>query len=107
MLSVVGIGGTPTETFLIRTEGVALIAAAGLLWAARGSNQARMRVILISLATYYLIGSAVDLMAFRDGIVGSLAVPSIAIRVVVGSLCLFAAARTDRADRGNQPSSVG
>ncbi len=31
MLSVVGIGGTPTETFLIRTEGVALIAAAGLL----------------------------------------------------------------------------
>ena len=35
MLSVVGIAGSPTEVFLIRTEGVALVTAAALTETAR------------------------------------------------------------------------
>ena len=35
MLSIVGIGAAPTTDFLMRTEGVALLTGAGLLWAVR------------------------------------------------------------------------
>lgn len=102
LLAVVDIDQTPTAAFLLRTEGVALIAAAGFLWATLGCDPTRQRVVLISLAAYYLLGSAVDLMAFREGIVGSLAAPSVVIRVVVGGLCLLAAARSSRSDDGDR-----
>jgi hypothetical protein len=91
MLSIVGIESTATAEFLIRTEGVALLAAAGFLTAALDARPARQAVVLACLAGYYVLSSIVDLMAYRDGIVGSLAVPSIAVRFVVGAACAWAA----------------
>lgn len=41
-------------------------------------------------------GSAVDLAAFGQGIVGGATVPSAAARVLVGCLCLLSAVRTRR-----------
>ncbi len=92
MLSVVGIESTATTEFLIRTEGVALLAAAGFLAATFDARPARRAVVLACLAAYYVLSSIVDLMAYSDGIVGSLAVPSIAVRLAVGVLCVVAAA---------------
>lgn len=91
MLSVVGIESTATTEFLIRTEGVAMLAAAGFLAAAFDARPARQAVVLACLAAYFVLSSIVDLMAYRDAIVGSLAVPSIAVRLVVGAACAWAA----------------
>jgi hypothetical protein len=96
MLSVVGIESTATTEFLIRTEGVALLAAAGFLSATIDASPRRQWIVLASLAAYYFLSSIVDLLAFNDGIVGSMAVPSVAIRVVVGALCAWAAVRSAR-----------
>lgn len=96
MLSVVGIPSSATVEFLMRTEGVALLAGAGFLAATIDARPARQWIVLASLAAYYVLSSLVDLMAFSDGIVGSLAVPSIVVRVIVGALCALAAFRSMR-----------
>lgn len=61
MLSIVGIGAAPTTDFLMRTEGVALLTGAGLLWAVRTGTSPQPRIALASLAAYYIVGSLVDL----------------------------------------------
>ncbi len=76
MLSVVGIGGSPTEVFLIRTEGVALVTAAALTETARRAGGRAVQLALVILAFYLVAGSLIDLIAFRDGIVGPASVPS-------------------------------
>ena len=93
MLSVVGVASAATSDFLLRTEGVALLCGAGVLWAARDARPPQMRVVLVSLAVYCILGSLVDLAAFAQGIVGIASVPSAAVRIVLGGACLFAAAR--------------
>jgi len=93
MLSIVGVPSVATSDFLLRTEGVALLCGAGVLWAARDARPAAMRVALLSLAVYYILGSLVDLAAFGQGIVGPASVPSAAVRLVLGGACLFAAMR--------------
>jgi hypothetical protein len=93
MLSIVGIGGAPTTDFLMRTEGVALLTGAGFLWAVREGSGGQRRVALASLASYYVVGSFVDLAAFNSNIVGAAAVPSAAIRIAVGVVCAVAAWR--------------
>lgn len=100
MLSVVGISSTATVEFLMRTEGVALLAGAGFLAATTDARPTRQWIVLSSLAAYYFLSSIVDLLAFNDEIVGSLAVPSIAIRIAVGALCVLAAARSTRSVSG-------
>ena len=90
MLSIVGISAAPTTDFLMRTEGVALLTGAGLLWAVRAGNSSQRQLALISLAAYYVIGSLVDLSAFNDGIVGASSVPSAVIRIAFGILCAAA-----------------
>jgi len=55
-----------------------------------------MRVALLSLAVYFILGSLVDLAAFAQRIVGPASVPSATVRLVVGALCLVAAARLGR-----------
>jgi len=50
-----------------------------------------MRIALVSLSTYYILGSVLDLAAFAQGLVGSASVPSAGARIVVGCLCLVAA----------------
>ncbi len=98
MLSVVGIPSSATVEFLMRTEGVALLAGAGFLWAAIDARPTQQRIVLFALATNYVLSSIVDLLAFNDAIVGSLAVPSIVIRLAVGALCVFAAMRSTRSE---------
>jgi len=93
MLSVVGVASAATSDFLLRTEGVALLCGAGVLWAARDARPAAMRVALLSLAVYYILGSLLDLAAFAQGIVGVASVPSAIVRIALGGACLLAAAR--------------
>ncbi len=97
MLSVVGIESAATSDFLIRTEGVALIAGAGFLWAVREGTPTQFRLVLLSLAFYYFVGTLIDLTAFDHGVVGTASVPSGVARVAVGSACLVAVWRASRA----------
>jgi hypothetical protein len=93
MLSVVGVASAATSDFLLRTEGVALLCGAGVLWAVRDARPAQMTVALLSLAVYYILGSLVDLAAFAQGIVGMASVPSAAVRIGLGGMCVLAALR--------------
>ena len=104
MLSIVGISAAPTTDFLMRTEGVALLTGAGLLWAVRAGSSPQRRIALASLAAYYIVGSLVDLAAFSDGIVGTASVPSAVIRIAVGVLCAVAAWREGTSER-DSPSA--
>ena len=101
MLSIVGIPAAPTTDFLMRTEGVALLTGAGLLWAVRDGSSPQRQIALASLAAYYIVGSLVDLAAFNDGIVGTASVPSAVIRIAVGVLCAVAAWRERTSERGS------
>jgi hypothetical protein len=96
MLAVVGISSKPEGDFLIRTEGVALASAAVFLWAARRGTAFQKRLALGGLALYYIVGSVVDLMALGSGIVGPASVPSGAIRIALGVVCLVAIRLSDR-----------
>ena len=93
MLSIVGIPSTPTSDFLLRKIGVALLCGAGFLWAIRAGRPEQLRVVLIALGAYYFLSSAVDLSAFVNDVVGLPSVPSAALRIAVGVVCLLAAAR--------------
>jgi hypothetical protein len=86
----------------MRTEGVALLTGAGFLWAVREGTGGQRRVVLASLAAYYVVGSLVDLAAFSDNIVGAASVPSAVIRIAVGVLCAVAAWRERTSQRGDQ-----
>ena len=70
MLSIVGIDVEPTASFLMRTEGVALLTGAGFLWAVRVGTSRQRQVALVSLADYCVVGSLVDIAAFTADIVG-------------------------------------
>ena len=93
MLSIVGVAPSATSDFLLRTEGVALVCGAGLLLAVRDGGNAHLRIALIALALFYVLGSVVDLAAYRESIVTSPALPSAAVRIVFGAICLFVAER--------------
>ena len=93
MLSVVGVASTGTSDFLIRTEGVALLAGAVFLWAARSGPPGLIRIVLVGLGVYYVLGSVVDVAAFTQGLVGTASVPSAAVRILLGGLCLVAAGK--------------
>ena len=95
-LSVVGITSGASSDFLLRTEGVALLCGAGVLWATSDARPLGMRLALVSLAVYFVLGSAVDLAAFAQGVVGPASVPSAVARIVLGAACLLAAARLAR-----------
>lgn len=99
MLGVVGIGSAATTEFLMRTEGVALLTGGGFLWAARNLTASGRRIVLASLAGYYIVGSLVDLAAFAQGIVGSASVPSAVIRIGFGVACIIAARTTSEPER--------
>jgi hypothetical protein len=95
-LSVVGVPSAQTSDFLLRTEGVALLCGAGVLWATSDARSRGMRLALVSLAVYYVLGSAVDLAAFAQGVVGPASVPSAVVRIVLGGACILTAARLTR-----------
>jgi membrane associated rhomboid family serine protease len=93
MLSIVGISSEATTDFLLRTEGVAMLGASGIIWASRQLRAAPKRLVLVSLAGYYTLGSLVDLAAFWQGIVGAASVPSAGARLILAALCVAAAVK--------------
>ena len=102
MLSVVGVASTGTSDFLIRTEGVALLAGAVFLWAARSGSPGQLRIVLAGLGVFYVLGSLVDLAAFAQGLVGPASVPSAAVRILLGVLCFVAIGRVTAAGRAGE-----
>jgi uncharacterized protein YjeT (DUF2065 family) len=95
MLAIVGVASTTTTDFLLRTEGVALLAGAGFLWAIRDGDRRQLGVALTVLSAYYVLSSAVDIAALIDGVVGPASVPSAVVRIALGVVCLVLAARMD------------
>ena len=85
MLSVVGIVGTPTSEFLVRTLAAAFLGMLPMVWSARRRTEAAVeRTILAGLALYMVAGSAVDFQAYWTGVVGTAAIPSVGFRVELG-----------------------
>ena len=94
MLNVVDVAIDSNTKFLLRTEGIALLFGAVILWAVRDARPPAMRIALLGLAGYYILSATVDLAAYSDQTVGTTALPSAAIRIVLGLLCLVAIGRT-------------
>jgi len=93
LLAVIGVTSNPTNDFLVRTEGVALLTGAGLLWAVRDGRRRHLRGALLALAVSFILGSLVDLVAFTQTIAGPAALPSGAIRIGIGVVCFLSAVR--------------
>jgi hypothetical protein len=100
LLAVVEIESTSTTDFLLHTVGVALLCAAGFLWAARDGGPRQVRLILVGLGVYYVLSSVVDMAALTQGLVGIASVPSSVARVVIGGLCFLSAARLPSQSQG-------
>jgi hypothetical protein len=81
-LGIVGADATPVATFLLRTEGVALLFGAAMLSLVRPGDTAPGP--LAALAGYFLLSSLVDVAAFAQGIVGPASIPSAGVRIAVG-----------------------
>jgi hypothetical protein len=89
MLDIVGITSNRQMDFLLRTTAVALMALIPSAWAARNRSDAAVyRNVLIGLAGYMFLSSAVDLHARVSGIVNSASVLSIIFRVILGGSIL-------------------
>lgn len=91
MLSIVGIESTPQTDFLVRTLAVALVSfipSASALGVSR-SFFSLPRAIASGLAIYLFLSSAVDLHAYFVHLVGSAALPSAIVRIVIGVLILW------------------
>ncbi len=89
-LAIVGIESSPTSDFLLRTEGVAILFGAAVVWALRGGDARAHRIGLLALAGYYIGSAIVDLAAYGQAIVGWASIPSAIVRISVGCLCLGA-----------------
>jgi hypothetical protein len=92
MLGIAGVQSEPTSDFLLRTEGVALLTGSVLIYAVMRSGGRAVRIALIALAAYYVVGSLVDLAAFANGLLDATSVASAAVRLVFGAVCAFAVA---------------
>ena len=95
-LEIVDIEATPDSEFLLRTEGVALLFGATIVWAIRGGDVRVQRIGLLALAGYFVFSSLVDLAAFAQGIVGPASIPSAAIRIAAGAIYLVIVWNTSR-----------
>ena len=90
MLSVVGIVSTFEMDFLIRTLAIALLALIPSVWAVRNrDNSSTQRAVLIGLAGYMFLSSAVDFHAYLQHIVGVVSVPSVIFRVVLSAIIFW------------------
>jgi hypothetical protein len=94
MLGVVGVPSDSTSEFLLRTQGVALLFGAIVLWAVRDARPPAMRIVLLGLAGYYVLSATVDLAAYSEQLVGTTSLPSAAVRIVLGLACVVAIGRT-------------
>jgi hypothetical protein len=90
MLGIVGIESNPQVTFLIRTLAAALLALSPAAWAARRRDgTSGQRSVLIGLAACLFASSLVDLYGFINQVVGIASVPSIALRVILGTVLVW------------------
>ena len=89
LLTLVGITSNLQMDFLLRTTAVALIALLPSLWSARNSaNSPASQSALFGTAVYMFLSSIVDYQAYSQGIVNSMAVPSIIFRILLGIIIL-------------------
>ena len=90
LLGFVGITSNPQMDFLLRTTAVALIAYLPSLWTARNMPRSPgSGSMLFGGAAYMVLSSVVDFLAFSEGIVNWMSVPSIAFRVFLGTILLW------------------
>src|SRR5919198_687649 len=74
MLAIVGMVSNPQLDFVLRTGGVALAAFVPGVWAARHSTTSPVsRAVLLGLAGYMFLSSAVDFHAYTQSIVNAAA----------------------------------
>ena len=94
MLHIVGIQSNPQVTFLVRALAAALLALSPGAWAARRRDGTpAQQSVLIRLAAYMFARSPVDLYGFINQIVGIASLPSIALRMILGAVIVWLAAR--------------
>jgi len=94
MLRIVGIQSNPQVTFLVRALAAALLALSPGAWAARRRDGTpAQQSVLIRLAAYMFARSPVDLYGFINQIVGIASLPSIALRMILGAVIVWLAAR--------------
>jgi hypothetical protein len=90
MLSVVGLTSNAQMSFLVRTLAAAFVALIPVAWSARKrENPALYPSVILGLAIYMFLSSAVDFHAFLTHIVNGAAIPSIIFRVLVGGVLLW------------------
>src|ERR687898_456753 len=90
MLKIVGITSNDQMDFLVRTLAAALVALIPSSWSVRkGGSSSLYQSVIFGLAVYMFLSSAVDLHAYLTRIVNSTAIPSIIVRVVLGSLLFW------------------
>jgi uncharacterized membrane-anchored protein YitT (DUF2179 family) len=94
MLNVVGITGNAQMDFLVRTLAAALVSLIPGAWIARkGENPSLYKGVILGLAIYMFLGSAVDLHAFVTHIVNRASIPSVVFRVLLGGVLLWLISR--------------
>jgi cell division protein FtsW (lipid II flippase) len=90
MLNVVGIKSNNQTDFLVRTLAAALVALIPSAWSAKKKDNASLyQSVILGLAVYMFLSSAVDLHAFLTHIVNDTSIPSIIFRVILGVLLLL------------------
>jgi len=90
MLAVVGIVSNEEMDFLLRTTGAAVAALVPGVWALRISTASPLsRSVLTGLVGYLFLSSLVDLYAYIHLIVNTASLPSIAFRILTGSVILW------------------
>src|SRR5918996_2380680 len=90
MLSIVGITSNDQMDFLVRTLAAALVALIPSSWSVRNRGSSSLyQSVIFGLAIYMFLSSVVDLHAYLNHIVNSTSIPSIIVRVVLGSVLLW------------------
>ncbi|MCI0555102.1 MAG: hypothetical protein L0287_29485 [Anaerolineae bacterium] len=90
MLKIVGITSNTQLDFLVRTLAAALVGLIPSAWAVRTESDSPVyRSVLIGLAVYMFLSSAVDLHAYLNNIVGFASLPSIAFRILLCGVILW------------------
>lgn len=90
MLSVVGMRSNAQMDFLVRTLAAAFVALIPSAWSVRKRDSSTLyQSVIVGLALYMFLSSAVDLHAFLTHIVNSASIPSIIVRVLLGGTLLW------------------
>jgi len=90
MLSVVGIQSNDQLDFLLRTMAAALVALLPGAWSVRKpENSSLHRSVILGLAVYMFMSSAVDGHAVLTHLVNAISISSIILRVLLGGLLLW------------------